>query len=244
MNIENEDLSGKIVLEVGSGRGDTTRKLVQLLSGKPGTQLIVTDISNKYFQRLKEEFQSRDVQIQFICTGGHELQGVPNNTADYLVCNYTLCAINSQAGLAGLALRRFWDVLKPTGKLFVEEEFPINKQDTSSQEIWAEKWQILKASMILAGQSIYNEISPQVLENLCHLAGFEMVEWTTESELFADPGVLDFFQQRLDTVIKEMPNENLRRGFSEMAVNLRNKATQAGGMEIPFYRLVAQKSAG
>ena len=63
MNIKEEDLSGKIILEVGSGRGDTTRKLVQLLSGKPNTLLIVTDISDKYFQQLKEEFQSSDVQV-------------------------------------------------------------------------------------------------------------------------------------------------------------------------------------
>lgn len=244
MNIESENHSGKVILEVGSGRGGTTRKLVNLLSGKPGARLIVTDLSDKFFQKLSDEFQASDVQVQFICTGGHELRSIPDQAIDYLVCNYTLCALNSEVGLVALALRRFWEVLKFGGKLFVEEEFPISKQDTLSQEVWAEKWRILKSSMILAGQSIYNEISPPVLENLCHLAGFEMVQWTTESELFADLGVLNFFQQRLDTLIKEMPNENLRRGFSEMAVNLRNKATQAGGMEIPFYRLVAQKSAG
>ena len=143
-----------------------------------------------------------------------------------------------------LALKRFWEVLKQSGKLFVEEEFPISKQDTCSQEIWAEKWRILKAGMILAGQSIFNEISSEVLEDLCYLAGFKKVEWTVHSELYTQLEVLDFFQKRLDALTKEMPNENLRIGFSEIALNLRSKAVQAGGMEIPFYRLVAQKSAG
>jgi len=244
MNIEDEDLSGKVILEVGSGRGATTRTLVELLSEKPDSQLIVTDISDRFFPQLREEFQAKKVQIQFICTGGHELQGVPEKAIDYLVCNYALCAINTEAGLVGIALRRFWEVLKSNGKLFIEEEFPISKHDTLAQEVWAEKWRVLKSSMILARQSIFNEIAPEVLESLCFLAGFEKIEWTSHSELYTNIEVLDFFQKRLNTLLKEMPNENLRAGFSEMAVNLRNKAMQAGGMEIPFYRLVAQKTAG
>ena len=56
--------------------------------------------------------------------------------------------------------------------------------------------------------------------------------------------VLDFFQKRLDPLLKAIPNENLRAGLTEMAVNLRVKAAEAGGMEIPFYQLVAQKIAG
>lgn len=244
MNIEDEDFSGKVILEVGSGRGDTTRKLVDLLAGKPDAQLIVTDISDYFFPELREEFESKNVRVQFICTSGHELHSVPNQTIDYLVCNYTLCAINSRAGLVALALQRFWEVLRTNGKMFVEEEFPIDKHDTLSQEVWAEKWRILKSSMILARQSIFNEISPELLERLCDSAGFEKVKWTAHSELYKDSEVLNFFQKRLDALLKEMPNENLRAGYSEMAVNLRRKAMQAGGMEVPFYRLVAQKTAG
>jgi ubiquinone/menaquinone biosynthesis C-methylase UbiE len=244
MNIEDEDLSGKIILEVGSGRGDTTRKLVDLLSQKPDTQLMVTDISDRYFSQLQNEFQSKPVQLQFICTGGHELSGIPDGMVDYLVCNYTLCAINSQAGVVALALRRFWEVLKVEGKLFVEEEFPISQQDTLPQEVWAEKWRILKSSMILARQPLFNEMSPELLKSLCDMVGFEKLEWTAHSELLTDIETLDFFQKRLDSLLKGVTNENLRAGFSDMAVDLRKKAMRAGGMEIPFYRLVAQKTAG
>ena len=242
MNIEDEDLSGKVVLEVGSGRGDTTRKLVNLLSEKSGTQLIVTDISDRFFAQLRDEFHA--TKVQFIRTGGHELSGISDGVVDYLVCNYTLCAINSQAGLVVLALRRFWEVLRFSGKLFVEEEFPISQQDTLAQEVWAEKWRILKSSMILTGQPVFNEISPELLKSLCYLAGFDKVEWIAHSERFTGIETLDFFQKRLDGLLKQIPNENLRAGFTEIAANLRKKATQIGAMEIPFYRLVAQKSAG
>ena len=242
MTIEDEDLSGKTILEVGSGRGDTTRRLVDLLEGKANAQLVATDISDTFFEHLRTEFRDRDVQIRFIRTGASELQGISDNSIDYLVCNYTLCAVNSQAGLAVLALRRFYKVLRPGGTLFIEEEFPISKQDTPSQEIWAEKWRILKAGMILAGQAPYNEFAPEILVELCRLAGFEPVEWTEHTEMFKDPRVLEFFQRRLDPLLEELPLESLRAGFSEMAKNLKKDAIQAGGMEIPFYRLVALKS--
>ncbi len=136
MSIENEPLAGKVVLEVGSGRGDTTRKLVDLLSRQPGARLIVTDVSDRFFQQLRNAFQSSDVQIQFIQTGALELHGIPGNSVDYLVCNYTLCAVDSQAGQVALALRRFWEVLKVGGKLFVEEEFPVNQGDERRPTRW------------------------------------------------------------------------------------------------------------
>lgn len=243
MSIEKEHLAGKIVLEVGSGRGDTTRMLVELLSRQPGVQLIATDISDTFFQTLGEAFQAKGMQVKFVCTRAEELLGILNNSIDFIVCNYTLCAVNSAAGLATLALRRFWEVLKPGGKLFVEEEFPINRRDTSTQEIWAEKWQILKSAMILAGMFPYNEIEPITLERLCRLAGFEEVRWTAHSENYHDTKVLDFFRKRLDTLLPQLANESLRAGFSEMAMELHNRASQSqsGVMEVPFYRLIAQK---
>lgn len=244
MSIENESPANKVVLEVGSGRGDTTRKLVDWLSGQPGVQLIVTDVSDMFFEQLHSEFQARDVQIRFICTGAHELHGIFDNSVDYLVCNYTLCAVNSQAGLAALALRRFWEVLKVGGKLFVEEEFPVSKQDTPAQEIWAEKWRILKSATMLAGKFPYNEIAPEILAGLCRLAGFEGARWTAHTELYRDDRVLDFFQRRLDALLPQLPNDTLRAGLTEWASLLYKKVAQVGAMEVPFYRLTAQKNAG
>lgn len=65
-SIENEELSGKVILEVGSGRGDTPRKFVDLLNGKSNAQLIITDISDRFFQQLHDEFQDREVQTIFV----------------------------------------------------------------------------------------------------------------------------------------------------------------------------------
>jgi hypothetical protein len=100
--------------------------------------------------------------------------------------------------------------LKSGSKLFVEEEFPVSKQDTPAQQIWAEKWRILKSGMILAGKFPNNEIEPETLEGLCRLAGFEDTRWTAHTEILRDTKVLDFFQERLDALLTRFPNESLK----------------------------------
>lgn len=244
ISIGSEHLAGKVVLEVGSGRGDTTRRLVDLLSGQPESRLLVSDISDQFFPHLRGELDAKGVPIQFICTGAQELRGVLDVSVDIIVCNYTLCAVNAQAGLAALALRRFWEVLKEGGKLFVEEEFPLNKAETPAQQIWAEKWRILKAAMILAGRLPYNEIEPHTLASLCRLAGFQDVRWTAHTEVFHGDHVLDFFQQRLDALLAHIPDARLREGFAGLSERLHAKAHQVGEMEVPFYRLTGERRAG
>jgi hypothetical protein len=46
--------------------------------------------------------------------------------------------------------------------------------------------------------------------------------------------VLDFFQQRLDVLMKRLPNDKLRAGFDESAEMFRSKMTEVGAMEIPI----------
>jgi phospholipid N-methyltransferase len=244
MDLEKENLAGKTILEVGSGRGDTTRKLVDLLEGQTGAKLIITDITDWFFQELNDEFKSRPVKVQFEKTRATQLDNIANNSVAYLICNYALCAVNSRSGTVALALQRFREVLEEGGKLFVEEELPIDSYNTPQQQVWAEKWRILKSAMILVGKFPYNEIAPETLAELCHLTGYVNVEWSIHSETYSDVSVLDFFQRRLELLFPELPNEKLREGFSEMAAALQLKAIEVGGMEIPYYRFRGEKPAG
>jgi SAM-dependent methyltransferase len=241
MDIADQDLVGKVILEVGSGRGGTTRKLVDLLSHRPGASLIVTDISDIHFQRLREEFRGKQVPIRFICTRAQELEGVAVGSVDRLVCNYTLCAINAEAGQAALALERFREVLKDGGCLLVEEEFPISHARTPRQEVWAEKWRILKTMTLIAGGAPFREFAPVTLAGLCRLVGFHTVEWEAASEEYQGVTALDFLEERVKKLLAEMPNEGLRAGVEQWAFQLREKAERVGGMEVPFYRLTAWK---
>jgi hypothetical protein len=134
-------------------------------------------------------------------------------------------------------------VLKPGGKLFVEEEFPIDRAETPGQEVWAAKWRLLKAATILNGGFPYAEFSPEDLAGMCRLAGFERIEWAADLFAYRGGDVLSFFRARLERLLPELPDDDLRAGFARCAAELQEKAARVGGMEVPFYRLAAQKGS-
>ncbi len=238
-DISSRDLDGKTILEVGSGRGDTTRLLVERMKGDKEAHLVVTDLSDAHFASLAEKFKG--VDVRFIRTDARRLESIEENSIDYLVCNYTLCAVEAEAGGALQALARFHEVVKPGGELFIEEEFPVEFAKTPRQEVWAKKWQILKSALLIAGERHFHEFTPENLKELCFAAGFTGVEWQPDASLLSGMDVLDFFHIRLERLSKQFPNTSLQTGFSEWAATLTGEVKVTGGMEIPFYRLHAYK---
>jgi SAM-dependent methyltransferase len=204
--------------------------------------LIVTDLSDAHFASLRKELEGID--IRFICTDVRQLNGIEENSIDYLVCNYTLCAVEAEAGGALQALGRFHEVLKPGGELFIEEEFPIDAANSPAQMVWAEKWRILKAALLIVGELPFHEFTPEVLVDSCNTAGFSKIEWEKNTNLLPGQDALDFFHVRLERLMGRFPNQALRMGFREWADALDERAKVAGGMEIPFYRLHAYKENG
>jgi SAM-dependent methyltransferase len=243
-DISSRDLSGKTILEVGSGRGETTRELVDLLAGKPGTRLIATDLSDGHFARLAGEFAESEVQIDFIRTEAQSLIGVPDGSVDYLVCNYTLCAVEARAGAALQALVRFHEVLRTGGEIFIEEEFPIDAAVTPAQKVWAEKWRILKAAILITGGTPFHEFAPEGLAELVRRVGFVNIQWAADTSFLPEPHSLQFFHARLEDLMAAFPSPRLQEGFAAEAAALSEMAARAGGMEMPYYHLTAYKSRG
>lgn len=240
MDLEQSNLANKVILEVGSGRGGTTREIVQLLKGQSGARLIVTDISDVHFGRLSNELSGAGVRIDFVCTDACILEGIDDESIDAIVCNYTLCAIDAQPGRAVLALRRFFQVLRPRGHLHGEEEFPIDRTVNPRQAVWAEKWRLLKAATMLTGDQPYTEFAPETLAELCRLVGFEQVAWTADTAQYG-PEAMSFLRRRAERLLPRFLNKALRTGFEQWVSAIEEQANQAGGMQVPFYRMTAGK---
>ena len=240
-NIFCHNLNNKTILEIGTGRGDTTRYLVSLLSKSRNCRLITTDICDSHFKELKNELKNYPVNIEFIKTDACSLEGIKSESVDYLICNYTLCAINSKPGCETIALNKFKEVLKTGGLLYIEEEFPINNIVNKMEEIWSLKWKLLKSCTTLLGKDTYNEIEPEVLKKILDILHFNQIEYITNSYILSGENCLDFFMLRLNKYIKEIKNENYINYLEEMSTILKRKASEAGGMEIPSYTLTAVK---
>lgn len=241
MNISDRPLEGKTVLEVGCGTGNTTRRLASLLVRQSDTKLIVTDISDQHFARIRRDIAEIGLEPEFVKTDATELTGVEPGSVDYLVCNYALCEISSQSGKGVLALQRFMKVLKSGGYLFVEEEFPINAASSPPQNVWALTWRILKSVIILVERRVPTaEYEPDVLSAISELIGFEDVNLESGSKRDSLDWLLPRMQM-LDKRLAGLPNESLRSGFKAVMQEVRQRAEKIGHVEIPIYRIVARK---
>jgi len=115
INFTELDFTNKTVLEVGTDRGGTTIELAKALKNFTGTKLITTDIYDGNFEEIEREINNYNIYVRFIKTDGCELKNIEENSIDFLICNYTLCAINTKSGSETIALNRFRQVLKTGG---------------------------------------------------------------------------------------------------------------------------------
>ncbi|SCG82756.1 hypothetical protein DW1_1183 [Proteiniborus sp. DW1] len=235
------DFTNKTVLEVGTGRGGTTIKLAKALKDFRGAKLITTDIYDGNFEELDRKIKDYNVDIRFIKTDGCELKNIEENSIDFLVCNYTLCAINSKSGSEVLALSRFREVLNFGGILYIEEEYPLNFVDNSMQQVWSRKWQLLRGANMLLGELSYNEINPSILEKILHILGFKDIQWQSSSHLITGDDSLEFFKYRFTNLLKRLNNSQIVEGLKQEMKDLEEYSKKAGGMEVPIYKIIAKK---
>lgn len=241
INIYDLNFENKTVLEVGTGRGGTTLELAKAMKNFKGAKLITTDIYDQNFEKLKEEILKYNIDVTFIKTDACKLDGIEENSIDFVVCNYTLCAINSKSGCEVIALNRFKQVLKLGGMLYMEEEYPINMAANHMQQIWSRKWQLLRAINTLSGELSFNEIAPENLKNILDILGFKDIQYENEVTQIKGEGCLNFFEYRFNKALEKLNNSELAEKLKMERQALKDNAKIAGGMEVPAYKIVAVK---
>jgi len=206
-----------------------------------GGRLIVTDISDEHFPALQKNLERFALTTDFVRTSALKLAGVRPGSIDLLVCNYTLSTINAIIGQGELALHKFYEVLKPAGMLYIEEELPFYMAASSAQMIWAEQWRLLKAVQLLSGNRPSNEYQPDVLDALLTSAGFEEVALSDELASLPTSEWWDLFKTRFDHYLDTIESETLRLALNESLLMLEANAHTTGSMEVPYVILTAKK---
>ncbi len=234
------DLKNKSVLVLGNRVGKAIRELAVRMSGGKG-QLIVTDISNEHFDALRADLAAFHLSVEFIRTSPLKLAGIRPGSIDLVICNYALSAINAIAGQGELALHKFYEVLKPGGTLYIEEELPFYMAASASQAIWAEKSRLRKTTQLLTTGRHANDYQPDVLETLLTQAGFEKVEVSDEIATIVTADWWADFVHQLTISLDSLNDETLQAGLFARMERLKSAAEQAGSMEAPFITLTALK---
>ena len=132
-------------------------------------------------------------------------------------------------------------MLKPGGKLYIREEYPIHQAKGPEQENWALMWRVIKsARMISSAYPATTEYRPDVLKRLCEIVGFEGIIWTDE----VARNSLDWFnlrQEMLQKMMPDYPSPQVGRMYVHMANDIRMRAVVSNIVEIPRYSMVASK---
>ena len=240
MNLQTINFHNKTVLEISSGRGDAIRDLADQMSGSGG-KLIVTNISEENFAAIRADLTPLDLAVEFIRTSPLKLAGIRPGSIDLVVCNYALSAINAIAGQVEIALHKFYEVLKPGGTQYIEDELPFYMAASASQAIWAEKSRLLKTTQLLTTGRHANDYQPDVLEALLTQAGFEKVEVSDEIATIVTADWWADFVHQLTISLDSLNDETLQAGLFARMERLKSAAEQAGSMEVPFITLTALK---
>lgn len=235
-----QDPSNKTVLCIGCGRGETTRELAAHMAGGGG-RLIVTDISDEHFEACRANLKGVDLAIDYIRTSSVKLAGIRPGSIDLIVCNFMLSEINAVVGQGELTLHKMYEVLKPGGRLYLEEMLPYYMAASPAQVIWAEQWCLIKAVQILAGTRPSNEYQPDVLEVLVSQAGFEEVEITDELAIHATTDWWEAFKTKIEGLLQAIKDDSLKAALINSLQTLKENAHNIASMEVPYVVLTATK---
>lgn len=104
---------GGIFLDVGCGVGRTSRALMQRFE-----QGLGVDISPNMIAKAREYAASDRKRAQYIVGSGHNLDGIPDNSVDFIYCHIVLQ--HADRGVQASYIREFIRVARPSGLVAVQ----------------------------------------------------------------------------------------------------------------------------
>lgn len=241
MRILPENLKDKIILEVACGRGGTTEILAEEMSGHENGLLIVTDIDDRSFETIQEKISKFNVKTKYFKTDACSIEGIDEGSVDIIVCRFGLCSINSECGGAVKAVMKFSKLLKEGGQLIISDEPPILETENDAQEVWRDKWKILRLCNFHLNKENFKEISDKMWCDILDGIGFEIESVEKGKEFYPGRNALGFFEKRLAFILNEISDEKFIDYVKEQKRKLYKKNGAAGGMEIPSFTIKAKK---
>ena len=237
------NITGKTILEIGTGGGGTTLEIVDLLREFSDSNLITTDIEPIDLTQFLIENPDMQDRLRFVQTDATILKTIQPNSIDIVIGNYVLAPINSISGKAIISLEKFYEVLKNGGMLLLEDEYPITMAQGDKQELWAEQWSILKKIITQSGQKSFNELDPAIVKKILKDLGFHHIEIEKEEVILHESEVIPHFQSRMDYYMELISHQSGfdRKKWTTLRDSWIKKMKKSETLEIPSYLINAIK---
>ncbi|SCY26841.1 class I SAM-dependent methyltransferase [Alkaliphilus peptidifermentans] len=242
---EGISLDGKLVLEGGTSWGNTTDLIAEKISANGWkTRLISVDVDESHFAEVEERLRDKFHELILRKADLSNLDFISQNSVDVIICNYTLSSVNQFPFRAIKALKEFYRILKPGGKLLITEEMPIWAVESRDYEYWSKRLRIIKSISVLKAMAHFNEIHPQDLEEVMSTLGFKDILRQEFKEIIDAEMATKFLDKRKQTLIKgqdDLQNEHLTKGFVELTEKLVEAFENAKEFSAPAYIIKADK---
>jgi ubiquinone/menaquinone biosynthesis C-methylase UbiE len=235
------DFVDKLILDAGTGPGQTTERLVnKVIETGKSSRIISVDHNQGALDKVRNELGDKAVVVQFVKADLADMPQVESSSIDIIACTDALCMVEMCPLRSMKVLSEFKRVLKSKGELIIGEQVPTPKATVPKEQVWAKRWQIVKAMNHLLEQRHLEEIAPEDLEFCLATFGFDSIRWAVfEGENFGD-NVEWGLRRPLDTA-KRLDDKLLQEAFVKQIDELRKIFAQHGGAFLPYYVLHARK---
>jgi hypothetical protein len=166
---------------------------------------------------------------------------IASESVNIVISTRTLADINSILCRLARAITEFYRVLKLDGQIVLSDECPCITSSSEEEEVAVKRWQLVKAVSHLTGRPHANEIKPEDLEFIMHLAGFQKCRWAIfKGDKISQPRI-DHFVTKATEQTRKIRNARLKKALRQEIMSVREMFDKQGGIFPPRYILHAQK---
>lgn len=238
------NLSGKVILDAGTGFGYTTLEIAERLSmfNQKG-KIISVDIDSESFKNAKKLLKRAKLQdlVTFVEADLSYMPQIENGQVDIVISTATICAINSSPCRMTKALSEFYRVLKEGGQIVLSDECPLPKPRFTEEKVAVMRWQTIKALSDLIGEPHYNEVDPEDLEFTAKLVGFKDCRYAIFKGEKITKQRMNHFVKSATKLVKRLNDSKLKHAFQERIKTVKEIFRKEGGIFAPRYVFHAKK---
>lgn len=240
--LEGTDFSNIVVLDAGTGAGNTTLELATRMAEAGGKGRIVSvDIDPETFPDAKKKLEELARFVEFVEADLTCMPQMESESFDLIVCTATMCALNDRPLKAVKALSEFYRTLKKGGWLVIDDEYPLFKASKPQEEVQVRRWQTYKSVAELVDGEHYTEIYPEELEFAARVVGFKEIELKIFVGGPLSTNAMNEWREVMPEMISKIDNEDLKTAFEKATERIWRTYKKQGGIFPPYYVMRMRK---
>ena len=139
------DFADKLILDAGTGPGQTTGRLVdKVIEAGKSSRIISVDHNQGALDNVRKELGDKAEVVQFLKADLADMPQVGSSSIDITACTDVLCMVEGSPLRSVKVLSEFKRMLKPKGELIIGEQVPMPKATVPKERVWRDAGRFLR----------------------------------------------------------------------------------------------------